>query len=47
MEQIFDALKTGGGMLWKALWALIFGYIISAGIQAIVTRKQMADTLGE
>lgn len=35
------------GMLWKALWALIFGYVISAGIQAIVTRRQMADTLGD
>src|SRR3546814_15505685 len=33
MEQALDALLTGAGMLWKALWALIFGYIISAGIQ--------------
>lgn len=34
-------------MLWKALWALIFGYIISAGIQVLVTREQMANALGE
>lgn len=34
-------------MLWKALWALIFGYIISAGIQVLVTRQQMANVLGE
>ena len=47
MEQVWEALQTGGGMLWKALWALIFGYIISAGIQVLVTNKQMADTLGE
>ena len=47
MEQVLEALKTSGGMLWKALWALIFGYIISAGIQVWVSRKQMADTLGE
>ena len=46
MEQIFEALKTGGGMLWQALWALIFGYIISAAIQILVTREQMADVLG-
>jgi len=29
MDQIIEAFKTGAGMLWKALWALIFGYIIS------------------
>src|SRR3546814_755651 len=47
MEQALDALLTGAGMLWKALWALIFGYIISAGIQVLVTREQMANVLGE
>ena len=34
-------------MLWKALWALIFGYTVSAGIQVLVTRQQMAKMLGE
>ncbi|HSF24192.1 MAG TPA: permease [Blastocatellia bacterium] len=29
------------------MWALIFGYLISAGIQVLVTRKQMAKVLGE
>ena len=47
MEQILEAFTTGAGMLWKALWALIFGYIISAGIQVLVTREQMAELLGE
>lgn len=47
MEQVGEALYTGAGMLWKALWALIFGYIISAGIQTVVTRAQMARALGE
>src|SRR3546814_1924411 len=47
MEQALDALLTGAGMLWKALWALIFGYIISAGIHVLVTREQMANVLGE
>lgn len=46
MEHFVEALLTGAGMLWKALWALIFGYLISAGIQVIVTREQMASTLG-
>jgi hypothetical protein len=37
MEQIIDAFLTGGGILWKALWALIFGYMISGGIQVLIT----------
>ena len=47
MDQVIEALQTGAGMLWKALWALIFGYIISAAIQVLVTREQMAKVLGE
>ena len=47
MEPLLDAVITGAGMLWKALWALIFGYVISAGIQVLVTREQMARLLGE
>lgn len=46
-QQILEALRTGGGMLWKALWALIFGYVISGAIQVLVTREQMARALGE
>lgn len=46
MEQVFDALYTRAGMLWKALLALIFGYLISAGIQILVTKQQMANVLG-
>lgn len=47
MEMTLEAFKTAAGMLWKALWALIFGYTISAGIQVLVTREQMAKTLGD
>jgi uncharacterized membrane protein YraQ (UPF0718 family) len=46
MEGIAQALTTGFGMLWKALWALIFGYIISAAIQVVVSCAQMAKVLG-
>lgn len=46
-EQILEALRTSAGMLWKALWALVFGYLISAAIQVLVTRAQMARALGE
>ena len=47
MEQLLEAFTTGAGILWKALWALIFGYLISSGIQVLVTREQMGETLGE
>ena len=47
MDQVVLALETGAGMLWKALWALIFGYLISSAVQVLVTRKQMGQALGE
>lgn len=47
MDQIGEALLTSAGILWKALWALIFGYVVSAGIQVLITREQMARALGE
>lgn len=47
MDSILDALYTSAGMLWKALWALIFGYLISSAIQVLITREQMAKALGE
>jgi uncharacterized membrane protein YraQ (UPF0718 family) len=47
VNQLLEALQTSGGLLWKTLWALIFGYLISAGIQVLITREQMARALGE
>ncbi|NYZ14701.1 transporter [Azospirillum sp. RWY-5-1] len=47
MDQVWQALYTGAGMLWQALWALIFGYVISAGIQVLVSREQMGRALGD
>ncbi|WGV27325.1 permease [Halotia branconii] len=47
MDLVFEALKTSAGILWKAFWALMFGYIISAGIQVLITRSQMARLLGK
>lgn len=41
------ALQTAAGMLWKAMWALVFGYIISAAVQVLVTREQMGRVMGE
>lgn len=46
IDQIGEAFYTAAGMLWKALWALVFGYLISSAIQVLVTREQMARVLG-
>ncbi len=46
MEQVIDAVMTGAGMLWKALWGLVFGYVISAGIQVLITKEEMARAIG-
>jgi hypothetical protein len=37
MEQLLGAIVMDADMLWKALLALIFGNIISASIQVLVT----------
>ncbi|MBD2168805.1 permease [Calothrix membranacea FACHB-236] len=47
LDQIGQALLTSAGILWKSFWALVFGYTISAAIQVIVTRSQMARVLGK
>ncbi|MGG6238379.1 permease [Nodosilinea sp. AN01ver1] len=47
MNQIAEAFLTSAGILWKALWALVFGYLISAAIQVLVTRSQMARLMGK
>ncbi len=46
-DQIIEALLTSAGILWKSFWALVFGYTISAAIQVLVTRSQMARILGK
>ncbi len=35
---VWDAVYTGAGLFWKALWALALGYAISAAIQVFVSR---------
>lgn len=40
-----DALTNSFHMFWEILWALILGFGISAIIQAVVSRKEMAALL--
>jgi uncharacterized membrane protein YraQ (UPF0718 family) len=44
-EAIIKALRMAGIMGWGILWALIFGFLISAVIQAVVSHKEMAKLL--
>lgn len=47
MDQLLEAIQTTGMLIWYTLWAFVLGYMISAGIQMLVTRAQMARVLGE
>ncbi len=42
---LLDALNMSLNMLWEILWALILGFTISAGIQAVVSRREMEKLL--
>jgi uncharacterized membrane protein YraQ (UPF0718 family) len=46
MELLLEALKTTALLMWYTLWAFILGYLLSAAIQVLVTREQMARVLG-
>lgn len=45
LNELFLALQMSFNMFWQILWALILGFGISALIQAVVSRAQVAKTL--
>lgn len=42
-----EATKTALGFFWKSGWAFVFGYSISAMIQAFVPKKKLTRYMGE
>ena len=42
-----EAAKTTVGFFWKSGWAFVFGYSISAMIQAFVPKKKLTRYMGE
>jgi uncharacterized membrane protein YraQ (UPF0718 family) len=42
-----EAAKTTVGFFWKSGWAFVFGYCISAMIQAFVPKKRLTRYMGE
>src|SRR5437763_3900357 len=46
IQSIGQALFTSFSMLWEMLWPLILGVTLSGVVQAIVSHRMMAKTLG-
>jgi uncharacterized membrane protein YraQ (UPF0718 family) len=47
LDGLWHALATTGSMTWQILWALIFGFVLSAIIQALVRRSTIVRRLGD
>ncbi|HXQ62889.1 MAG TPA: permease [Acidimicrobiales bacterium] len=47
VDALGHALATAGSMTWQILWALIFGFLLSAVIQAVVRREAVVRRLGD
>jgi uncharacterized protein len=45
MDKLLDALRMAAAMGWLMLWPLIFGFAVSAAIESVVSRKQIAKLL--
>ena len=44
---LVDALKMTGSMTWQIAWSLIFGFTLSAVVQAVVRRETVSRMLGD
>jgi uncharacterized protein len=45
VHAIIHALRFAFGMTWEVLWALILGFLLSAAVQAVVSKQQMRRLL--
>src|SRR5438045_8728958 len=46
LNSIAQALYTAFSMFWEILWPLILGFTLSGVVQAVVSHRAMAKTLG-
>src|SRR5438552_6660612 len=44
-KAVADALRLSFAMTWDILWALILGFALSAAVQAVVSKAEMARVL--
>ncbi|MFB7617946.1 permease [Kitasatospora sp. NPDC056181] len=47
MNAILHALSITGSMTWEITWALILGFVLSAGVQAVARRSTIVSVLGD
>jgi uncharacterized protein len=47
LDAIFHALRVTGTMTWQIFWALIFGFVIAAAIQSLVSKRGVERLLGD
>ncbi len=47
LSAILHALQVSFFMLWEVLWPLAFGFLLSAIVQTVVSRKAVASALGK
>jgi hypothetical protein len=47
LHALGHALTVAGSMTWQILWALIFGFALSAVIQAVIRRSTIVKRLGD
>src|SRR3954471_8319227 len=46
LASVGDALAMAGSMTWQIAWSLIFGFTLSAVVQAVVRREAITRMLG-
>jgi uncharacterized membrane protein YraQ (UPF0718 family) len=44
-HELVQALSFAGGMTWEILWALVLGFLLSAIVQALVSKEEMRRLL--
>jgi uncharacterized membrane protein YraQ (UPF0718 family) len=46
LQAVAHALLLSFSMLWEVLWPLALGFLLSAGVQSVVSRRAVAGALG-
>jgi hypothetical protein len=47
LRAVGHAAETIGSMSWQILWALVFGFYLSATVEALVRKDTIARLLGD
>jgi uncharacterized membrane protein YraQ (UPF0718 family) len=47
MHAVLHALAVAGTMAWEVCWALIFGFFVSAAIEAVVHKETVSRLMGD